>query len=108
MVALMRVSERLFGLLIHISGVARLLNILLVSGSMSAYFVTFNALFSSRFLPLVLGERVNLNTIGAGVLSFVVVWFCFAYALCSSSNLLVGVKYCCMFSIVCALLHSWQ
>jgi len=75
MVALTRISEMFFGLLIHSSGVVRLFSILLVSGSMSACCVIFNALLSSRFMPLVLGERVSLNTIGVGLLLCDVVWF---------------------------------
>ena len=106
MVDLTRVSEMFFGLLIHSSGVVRLLNILLVSESFNACCVTFNILFSSRFMPLVLGERVSLNTNGAVLLFCGVLWFCFVHALSSSSDLLVGVKYCCMSVIVCALLHS--
>ena len=102
-------SEMFFGLLIHSSGDVRVLNILFVSGSMSECFVSFNILLRSRFKPFVLGVRVSLNTIGAGLLFrcvSLVLWFCFMDALRSSSGLLVGVKYCCMHVIVCALLHS--
>ena len=63
-------------------------------------------LFSSRFMPLVLGERVSLKTSGAVLLFCGVLWFCFVHALSSSSDLSVGVKCCCMPVIVCALLHS--
>ena len=106
MVALIRVSDMFFGLLIHSSGVVRLLKIWLVSESLRACLVIFRALFSSCLKPLVLGERVSLNTNGVVLLFCGLLWFCFVHALSSSSALLVGVKYCCMPIIVCALLHN--
>ena len=75
MVALTRISEMFFCLLIHSSGVVQLLKIFLVSGSMCACCVTFNAFFNLRFMPLVFGEGVSLNTIGVGLLLCDVVWF---------------------------------
>ena len=93
MVARTRMSEMFLGRLMHNSGVERLLNILLVSGSISACFVISSTLFSSRLNPFVLGVRVSLNTNGAGLLSCCVLWFCFEDALRSRSNLSVGVKY---------------
>ena len=63
-VALTRMSDMFLGLFSHMMGVLRLLNILLVSGSICAYFVIVSAFFSSRCIPVILGVRVVLNTSG--------------------------------------------
>ena len=97
------------GLFSQSSGVERLLNILLVSVSISACFVSLSMSFSSRFMPMVLGVRVILKTIGGGAdLFLVLLLFCFLSTFWISSALLAGLKYCCMSLVVCARLQSWQ
>ena len=64
-VARTNMSDMFLGLFSQLSGVSRLLKILLVSGSSCAYFVSVSAFFSSFFNPSVLGVRVVLKISGA-------------------------------------------
>ena len=106
-VALTSMSDMLGGLFSHMSGVLRLLKILLVSGSTCEYCVILRIFLSSCFIPMVLGVRVILNT--TGILDACCrVPFCAALviACCRRFALVLGWKYCCMSLVLCALSQS--
>ena len=110
-VALTNMLDIFWGLFSQRSGVVRFWKIFLVSGSIIAYSVTVSISFKLRLIPMVLGVRVSLNTIGVVLVSCCVFPFLFCsffIALVRSSVLLIGVKYCCISVVLCALLQSWQ
>ena len=109
MVALTSVSDMFFGLFIHRSGVARLLKIFSMSESIKAQSVILSISLSSLFMPIVLGVRVILNTIGVVLVSdCVCLLFCLVIIFSIRLFLFAGVKYCCMSVVLCARSHSWQ
>ena len=108
-VALTNMLDIFWGLFSQRSGVVRFWKIFLVSGSICAYSVILSISFRFRLIPMVLGERVSLNTIGVVLVSCGVFLFCsFCNARVRSSILLTGLKYCCISTVLCALLQSWQ
>ena len=95
--ALTSMSEMFFGRFTHRSGVGRLSKILVVSGSIRACSVSVRTFFNSCLIPLVLGVRVILNTMGVLFCCCCVLLFWLFrlwVALRRSSNRL-GVVKCC-------------